>query len=223
MCTTPRIRYSVFSYSDLSDALKQSFIPSLMEHLYRRLCGSRPEYNPDQFTELIIRNEAIYSYPLIRFNFTTYDLQRDQDIIHPAFGKRDILVYCPGVEGPFPWRYARVLGIYHANVQVASDPTPTKIFFLWVRWFQLKDPGFVPAKERSYPRVAFVPFQSDEDEPFGFIDPAHVIRGCHLIPAFELGRTVELLPPSVARDRAGDWAAFNVNWCDSFPSCGVLP
>jgi hypothetical protein len=56
----------------------------------------------DTFTKLIIQDEAIYHYPLIQFNFTIYDVQRDQDIIHPTFNKRDIMVYCPGVDGPFP-------------------------------------------------------------------------------------------------------------------------
>lgn len=183
-----------------------------MEHLHYRLCGSQPDYDPDNFTELIIRDEAIYQYPLIRFNFTTYDIQRDQDIIHPAFDKKDIMVYCPGLNGPFPWKYARVQGIFHANAQITGLPTPKKLFFLWVRWFTPIDASFIPAQARSYPRVSFIPYQSDEDEPFGFVDPEHVIRGCHLIPAFELGRTSYLLPPSVARDINGDWKAFCVNW-----------
>ena len=190
---------------------KQNFIPSLMEHLYQRLCRSQSDYDPKRFTDLIICDEAIYCYPLIRFNFTTYDVRRDQDIIHPAFDKKDIMVYCPGLDGPFPWKYARVQGIFHAIVQTATLSTPKK-FFLWVRWFTPIDVNFIPAQARSYPRVSFVPHQSNEDEPFGFIDPEHVIRGCHLIPAFKLGRTFDLLPPSVARDKNGDQKAFCVNW-----------
>ena len=183
-----------------------------MEHLYERLCGTQFDYDPDRFTDLIIHDEAIYHYPLIQFNFTTYDVQRDQDIIYPTFDKRDIMVYCPGLDGPFPWRYAQVQGIFHVKVQTAALPTPQKLFFLWVRWFTAIDPSFIPAQARSYPRVSFVPYQSNEDEPFGFVNPEHVIRGCHLIPAFELRRTVDLLPPSVARDKAGDWRTFCVNW-----------
>ena len=193
-----------------------------MEHLHYRLCGTKhncgtKHYDPEKFTKLIIRDEAIYCYPLIWFNFTTYDFQRDQDIIHPTFDKKDIMVYCPGLDGPFPWRYAQVQGIFHVNVQTASLPMPKKLFFLWVRWFTPIDVNFNPAQARSYPRISFIPYQSNEDKPFGFIDPEHVIRGCHLIPTFELGRTSHLLPPSVARDRAGDWNAFSVNWSASPP------
>ena len=94
----------------------------------------------------------------------------------------------------------------------ATLPTPKKFIFLWVRWFMSIDMSSIPAQVRSYPRVSFVPYQSNEDEPFGFISPEHVICGCHLIPAFELGRTFNLLPPSAVRDKAGDWKAFSVNW-----------
>jgi len=105
-----------------------------------------------------------------------------------------------------------VQGIFHANIQTARLPTPQKFFFLWVRWFTPIDVNFIPTQARSYPRVSFVPYQSKENEAFGFVNPEHVIRGCHIIPAFELGRTFDLLPPSIARDRAGDWKAFCVNW-----------
>ena len=106
------------------------------------------------------------------------------------------MVYCPDLDGPFPWRYAQVQGIFRATtVQTTMLPTPKKLFFLWVRWFTPIDASFIPAQARVYPRVLFVPYQSNDDEPFGFVDPEHVIHGCHLIPAFELGRTVDLLPP----------------------------
>ncbi|RDB17802.1 hypothetical protein Hypma_000674 [Hypsizygus marmoreus] len=48
-------------------------------------------------------------------------------------------------------------------------------------------------------RVGFVP--GDDPDAFSFIDPALVIRACHLVPAFSLGRTFRLLRPSVARDK----------------------
>jgi len=40
-------------------------------------------------------------------------------------------------------------------------------------------------------------------------DPACVIRAVHLIPAFEHGRTTELLGPSIAR---GDNQALTEDW-----------
>jgi hypothetical protein len=146
----------------------------------------------------------------MRVNFTTYDLQQDQDVIHIPFDKRDILVYNPHEQGPYPWAFARVLGIYHVTVLTRAHPDPQTYYFLWVRWFKHDQsvPSF--ATTRQFDRVAFVPFDSADEEPFGFVDPATVIRGCHLIPDFNMGRTQELMPASVFRDGDGDWARFRV-------------
>ena len=49
---------------------------------------------------------------------------------------------------------------------------------------------------------------------FGFIDPAEVIQGVHLIPAFAHGKTDGLLGPSIAcplKDKDKDWQYFYVN------------
>jgi len=62
-----------------------------------------------------------------------------------------------------------------------------------------------------------VGFVEDSDElAFGFLDPAHVIRGCHLIPRFAMGRTNNLMPyqgPTVARPPGctDDWTNLYVD------------
>ncbi|KAF8806327.1 hypothetical protein BYT27DRAFT_7224612 [Phlegmacium glaucopus] len=66
---------------------------------------------------------------------------------------------------------------------------------------------------------------SSDDYAFGFLDPRHVVHGCHLIPAFQGGRTSKLLPMgnSAARMLEGamvdDWANFYVN---VFADCDLL-
>ena len=56
----------------------------------------------------------------------------------------------------------------------------------------------------------------DSDDPFafGFLDPQHVIRGVHLIPAFSYGRTGDLLQQnSIARstsEQGEDWKFYYV-------------
>jgi len=146
----------------------------------------------------------------MRVDFTTYNVQQDQDIIHIPFDKRDILVHNPQEQGPYPWAFARVLGIYHAAVRTRARPEPQTYYFLWVRWFKRdqSEPSFATA--RRFDRVSFVPHDSPDEEPFGFIDPATVIRGCHLIPDFNLGRTRELMPASTFQDGDGDWKGFCV-------------
>ena len=53
-------------------------------------------------------------------------------------------------------------------------------------------------------------YDSPDEEPFGFVDPGTVIRGCHLIPDFNLGRTHELMPTSLFWDAEGNWKKFCV-------------
>lgn len=96
-----------------------------------------------------------------------------------------------------PYWYARVLGVYHTNVwtshpAVKNGGDVRRMDFLWVRWFG-EEPGYrYGFREARLPKVGFV--ESSDDYAFGFLDPKHVIRGCHLVPAFHGGRTSELLP-----------------------------
>jgi len=146
----------------------------------------------------------------MRVNFITYDIQQDQDIIHIPFDKQDILVYNPEEGGPYPWAFARVLGIFHATISTRAKLSPQTYQFLWVRWFKRDESLSSFTTVRRFDRVAFVPHDSTDEEPFGFIDPATVIRGCHLIPDFDQGRTRELMSASIFQDEGGDWRRFCV-------------
>jgi hypothetical protein len=133
---------------------------------------------------------------------------------------------------PFPYRFGRIIGVFHAKVLynipglgTASGLTqnqlrePQHIEFLFVRWFTTAAAGTTDQhyrggwKSRRLHRITFV--DGDDDAAFGFLDPQDIIRGVHLIPAFNDGRTVDLLPPSaIARPRSSDhedWKYFYVN------------
>jgi hypothetical protein len=59
--------------------------------------------------------------------------------------------------------------------------------------------------------VGFV--DSNDPAAFGFLDPNEVIRAVHLIPAFNEGRTANLLGPSIARQESEkdmDWTYYYV-------------
>ncbi|KAI1791105.1 hypothetical protein LXA43DRAFT_889833 [Ganoderma leucocontextum] len=204
--------------------LLKTFVPLLKDHL--RLC-LRDTYPAllDPQVPIILHHDRVYAHATAHFNYTTYDLQRDQDIIHPSARKADILVYTPD-EDPatgatiqsgtscYPWTYARVHGIYHANIVLPGRVHSLRLDFLHVRWFQTDTSFASGAKARRLERIHFVP--SDSGDPFGFVDPSHVIRACHLIPTFHYQRTKEYLPTSFTREVDGDWKYFYVNRCDYF-------
>ena len=160
----------------------------------------------------------------MRVNYTTYDVRRDGDVINPRTYP-DIMVQSPETgPGAQPYWYARVIGIFHADVS-STHPglgrealCPSRMDFLWVRWFG-KEPGTYCHGFRSarLPKIGFI--ESSDYYAFTFLDPAHVIRGAHLIPAFseDPERMSALLPvtKSVARilkpEEQDDWVNFYVN------------
>ncbi|KAI0309335.1 hypothetical protein OF83DRAFT_1072198, partial [Amylostereum chailletii] len=114
-----------------------------------------------------------------------------------------------------PYCYARVIGIFHAHVIYTGpgsrDTLPRRVEFLWVRW--LEQEAFVGKtawdsnvlEKTRYPPVT-------HPDAFGFMDPAHVLRGCHIMPAFAHGRANE--DPTIGRSYHGrdseDWNEYYV-------------
>lgn len=167
-------------------------------------------------SHVILKGDRIYRHPLLRINFTTYDLRRETDSINTRTEHQDIMLLADGdVSEKHPFCYARVLGIYHANIIYVgpgtADYQSRRQDFLWVHWFELLGQGS-DWKHTTLDRVGFVPM--DRDDAFGFVDPADVLRCCHLIPSFADGR---LHPDDVAmscnqspRD-SGEWKQYHVN------------
>jgi hypothetical protein len=133
------------------------------------------------------------------------------------------MVRSPETEpGAHPYWYAQILGVYNTTVfrvTPAEGKTPAvHMEFLWVRWLGVEPNYRAGIRRARLPKVGFVP----EDDPyaFGFLDPAHVIRGSHLIPDFDGGRTNALLSTinkTRARDEndTEDWGTYYVNMCVS--------
>ena len=154
----------------------------------------------DQFTDedrqhIDIVQNVIYSHKVLRINYTTYDMRRDQDSINPRT-RSDIMVLSQDEEDPHPYWYARVIGIYHAIVRI-DKRHPVVVDFLWVRWYGLDTEYRSGFQAKRLHRVGFT--MSSDPDAFGFVNPSDVLRAVHLIPGFALGRTQTLLPKSVAR------------------------
>ena len=143
---------------------------------------------------VFFKSDCIYRHKLLRFNFTTYDVRRGTDIIRPGTTRCNIMLLADHTDSPAPtshrFLYARVLGAYHANVIYTGpgmrDYKARRFDFLWVRWYEVVDPGSSGWGNHALDSVRFLPLR-DEDS-FGFVDPIDILRGCHLLPAFSKGK-----------------------------------
>lgn len=215
----------------LVSRLLQDFVVKLKSHLLPRVrnmhCGldpedvlSQPPSDSDDFlstlNQVIFKGGRMYRHTLFRINYTTYDLRRESDTVNPSTDRRDIMMLAHE-SGPnhHPFCYARVLGVFHANVIFigpgSKDYLSRRLEFLWVRWLQIPElPATVGWDQHILDKGKFLPMNSGD--AFGFVDPADVLRGCHLLPSFADGR---LRPDRIAASRsahdADDWNYYYIN------------
>lgn len=194
--------------------MHQDFYIQLKNHLRTRLLGleydgDEQEYTATERNEVTIKNDLIYEHKVLRINYTTYDMRRDQDVLKPH---ANFTILANETQTSYPYWYGRLIGILHADVIFQGKSE--RMEFLWVRWLGRDLGGGYQEgwRTRQLPRVGFMPHV--DPAAFGFLDPNLVIRAIHLIPAFSHGRTKELLPfPSVARlpeDNNEDWEMYYV-------------
>jgi hypothetical protein len=188
----------------------------LKAHLLSRILDFHPAVVAEKASvnSLYLQNDRIYQHQLMTIHYTTYDVRRRRNVIHTGrhIAHRDImglLVLEEQTESSRFW-FAHVLGIYHANVIYSgggsSDfTTPRRVDFLWVRYYSRSGQQSSP---RSLDQLRFPPVS--EADSFDFVDPASVLRCCHIIPAFHKGRRPTPQEPSICRhDR--DWNGYYVN------------
>lgn len=207
-------------------------MPKLIEHLLPRikeeLCserGSNLEYswNFDAGGDrLLFKDDRLYRHRIFRVNYTTYDIQRAQDVIHPDTSHRDIMVLNakPNSIEAGNFSYARVLAIYHIDVIYCNANgayqihRPRRMEFLWVRWFQVTQAASASSawdtlrlEQLAFPTV-------NSDDAFGFVNPADVLRGCHILPRGALGKVhKDGCGISHCAQDAEDWKGYYVNRC----------
>ena len=213
----------VYSTSDVCNL--QSFLPKLRDHILGRLL-ERPsqgdtygDFSDAERNMVHILGNKLFEVSTMTVNFTSYDIRRDYDLVNPR-SHPDIMIVSPDSEtnNALPFWYARVLKIYHADVWTSHpdvrDHSTHSMNFLWVRWFGT-EPGYNWGFSHArLPKIGFVEW--NDPFAFTFLDPAHVVRGCHLIPAFAEGRTSTLLPEGKSAGRVlvaeetDDWLNFYV-------------
>ena len=157
----------------------------------------------------------MYYHSLLRVNYTTYDLRREQDTINPLT-RPDIMVLSHEDMQTHPYWYARVIHIFHVMLQCRDDPSmpfsaPTRMNVLFVHWF-CHDINYPSGwDEKRLHRLQFFN-QENSSDAFGFLDPESVMRGAHIIPAFGYYRTYELLARGSHACRLQDGEDPNADW-----------
>ncbi|KAJ7148914.1 hypothetical protein C8R46DRAFT_1311106 [Mycena filopes] len=183
------------------DPAAVDFISKLQDHLLGRLLrrdfdgDTHEEFTADDRNTVRIVGNKIYATKIMRVNYTTYDVRRDQDVLNPNAQSFVMMRTGEKQAGAHPYWYAQVLGVFNATVfhypaGDAGPSPPTIMEFLWVRWLG-DEPGYrASIKKARLPKVGFVA----ESDPyaFGFLDPAHVVRASHLIPQFSGAQTTYL-------------------------------
>ncbi|KIJ50228.1 hypothetical protein M422DRAFT_245470 [Sphaerobolus stellatus SS14] len=200
-----------FLLENHGDPAVKGFYSCLQDHLLARILGQNSDddeinFTHDQRMRVLIIGDYMFEHARLRVNFTSYDLRRCQDTLNPKGDNRDIMVCAQDdPNSPLFHPYCREDG--------TMEP-PRKMHFLWVIWFG-RDSSYCSGPQYHHlDRIGFV-HNEDDTEPFGFVDPARIIRSVHLIPAFAHGKTNELLGKSIARryqeDQEEDWQFFYVN------------
>ncbi|KAK7450146.1 hypothetical protein VKT23_013029 [Stygiomarasmius scandens] len=176
------------------------FRQKLEMHLLKRLLPNEDNHDLDTIG---IVNDRIIIHNLARFNITTYDCRRDQDVVNPK-RHADIMMLSSDTEADsHPYIYARVIGIYHVNIRHFGPKSASNkvehMDVLHVRWFEHDMTYPCGWNAKRLPRLQFLP--QHDSNAFGFVDPQVVLRGCYLMPAFAYGTTTEYLnfPNSIGR------------------------
>lgn len=182
------------------------------------------EFTVSEQVALQFAGERLYHHKYLRINYTSYDLQRHQDSINLRTSP-DILILADNsddssdsfdrpLSAKHPYLYARVLGIFHADIQwhrrVGSHDQIQirQMDFLWIRWFIVDTRYPCTLGARRLPRLEFA-----TDAEFDFMDPSDVLRGSQLIPSFAHGNSAGLGPSMIYAnpDEPMDWNLHYVN------------
>jgi len=184
-------------------------MPSLKDHLLAWLLGTKDNdktfMDQDQST-IWFEHDRLYKHRTIHINYTSYDMWWLQDTLNPYSEHCNIMVLTneePGTAS-HPYWYARIIGIFHANVfhvdPMSTSPGDTHTMdFLWVHWFGHDTKYRSRFKACRLPHIGF--FNRNDEGAFGFLDPNNVIRATHFMPAFSQGSSWELLGPSIAHNQ----------------------
>lgn len=164
---------------------------------------------------VLFKHDRVYHHNLFRVNYTTYDVRRAQDVVNPGTSHHNVMVLAEENDSTLAdkFKYARVLGVYHANVVYVGpgmlDYQPHRMEFLWVRWYEnvgmRSGWGAQKLDQLRFPSAV-------NGDSYGFIDPNDVLRCCHIVPAFAKGRLhADGKGLSRCAKDGSDWVRYYIN------------
>ncbi|KAG2067230.1 hypothetical protein BDR04DRAFT_1129692 [Suillus decipiens] len=192
-----KVSLIILTYTCSNNA-SQDFVPKLKDYLSHRIQKSKGilSLGEDYTTNtIILKDDRMYQHNITRFNYTTYNVRRAQDVLNPQTSHCNIMALSTNntENRGHRFTYGKVLGIYHVNVihigSGMTDYTPQRMEFLWVlsSW-----------ESSTLDQVKFLPL--NDEHSFDFVDPKDILRGCHIIPWVS----------ACAEDKS-DWFEYYVN------------
>jgi len=111
----------------------------LLPRVLSTLCSEDSNRTPEDCDPnwVLFKADRLYRHNLLRINYTTYDVRRSQDVINALTPHCNIMILNNDSDTHIdhPYRYARVLGIYHVNVIYLGPGTQGykshRMEFLW--------------------------------------------------------------------------------------------
>ncbi|CAE6398632.1 unnamed protein product [Rhizoctonia solani] len=216
--------FTMWVKNQQNDPAMKFFIPQLKRYLLAQILGStqHSNYTEPELVYLQIHEGRLHRHKTLRINYTSYDILRQQDSLNSSTSHCYALLATnfdqepDSEEATHPYIYAKIIGVYHANV-VYRGRRPKRIDFVHVRWlyYDYDSPG--GWDHGRLDRVSYQECQTDQDvlDSFDFVHPSDIIRATHLIPGFVDGTTTAYLGPtrSIAHDEAEceDWKFYYVN------------
>ena len=84
--------------------------------------------------------------------------------------------------------FSKIENVYINTFLGKTLDIPYAFQMLCVRWYEVddSDPGFSGWDSSTLDMLHFPPLLH-QDNSFGFVDPEVVLRGCHILPAFDKG------------------------------------
>ena len=126
-----KARANVSNFYSLLILSSQDFLPRLRTHLLSHVLdclqldinvqSSLPTNTEHaSTTHVLIYHDQLYTHKIIKFNFTTYDMRRDQDVVNPGTLHCNVMVLAQPNSHQLPdeppFLYGHILGVFHVNV-----------------------------------------------------------------------------------------------------------